>query len=236
MIEASLEINGGIERIVEAFLDLPTPLLPVHYSNNETVGKEAGVVSNKKQFTDFLAKSESGFILLGPGITYSVRVAPGKPVICDCFLDVSPHAAQEFLECMSVVEPAFGFACLPIEREMRNRVTVKQDLNTIESWVGRDTQKYVPGFYWLTLLSDVLMKRHHIPLSAVKSVAQMHVEVKTGLHLFRFCDRPEDWQKSSPLANLYVTLPGLFNIENVKSQLLGITSFLELNSLLRQWK
>ena len=41
---------------------------------------------------------------------------------------------------MAMAHPIFGFACMAEEREHRNRITTKLGINTIESWVGRDTQ------------------------------------------------------------------------------------------------
>ena len=157
-------------------------------------------------------------------------------MVCDCFMDVRPDAAKQFLEHMAAAQPNFGFACAPDERERRNRVTTKQGVNTIESWVGRDTQKYVPGFYWLTLLPDALAQRHGIPLTAVNEVAKEHIELGGGQHLFRFYDRAEDWVETLAVTELYKSLPGVFDVEKIKPKLLEAKSFMELNSMLRDWK
>lgn len=236
MIEAGLEFEGAIDGVMAAFADLPSPFRPVQFSHEEKLGSNADRIDDQKRFAAFVAKSESGFFLLGPGVIYSIRIAPGKPLICDCFLDVEPEVAELFLERMSQANPIFGFACAPGERERRNRFTTQQGVSTIESWVGRDTQKYVPGFYWLTLLPDVLAAHHGVPLSAVEAVAEGHIELQDGQHLFRFYKRPEDWQATAAVENLCASLPGVFDIERVRPQLSAAKNFLELNSMLREWK
>lgn len=147
--------------------------------------------------------------------------ATGRPLLCDCFLDVAPEAAEHFLKHMSKARPVFGFACLPGERGRRNRVTTQQGPNEIESWVGRDTQRYVPGLYWLALLSEALARQHHVALSALEAVAQEHVELEGGLHLFRFYERPEGWLETSAVTELCTSLSGVFDVEKIKPQTLG---------------
>jgi hypothetical protein len=236
MIEAGLEFDDTIDRVVKAFVDLPAPLRPVYFSHEEEPASDADLIEDQKRFSAFVTKSKSGIFLLGPGVTYSIRFATDKSVICNCFFHVAPRTVEPFLKHMAQAKPGFGFACSPSERERRNRVTTQQGLNTIESWVGRDTQKYVPGFYWLTLLPDALAQRHGIPLASVEAVAQEHIELEGGQHLFRFYERPDDWQDTPAVTQLCASLPGVFDVDRLKPQLLAAKDFLDLNSMLRDWK
>jgi hypothetical protein len=72
-----------------AFGDLPAPLRPMHFSHEEKRASDADRLDDRKRLADFVAKSKSGFFLLGTGLTYSVRIATGKPLVCDCFIDVA---------------------------------------------------------------------------------------------------------------------------------------------------
>src|SRR5512138_882094 len=211
MIEAGLEFDGGIDRTLASFVALPLPLRPVYFSHEEKIVDRADRVEDERRFAAFRARSQSGFFLLSESVTYNLRSATGKPLMCDCFLDVEPEIAKEFLVQMSTARPLFGFACAPAEREHRNRVTVHQGSNKIENWVGRDTRKNVPGFYWLTLLSETLANRHGVSLAAIEAVAQEHIALEGGEHLFRFYERPEDWQKTNAVTELCASLPGVFN-------------------------
>jgi hypothetical protein len=236
MIEAGFEFSDNIDRVVAAIISLPVPLRPTHFSHEEKIEKNTDRIEDGSQFAAFVERNQSGFFLLGPSLTYSVRRSDGKPLICDSFIDVETGAAETLLAHMSKARPIFGFACAPGEREQRNRITVQQGANKIDSWVGRDTQKYVPGFYWLTLLSDVIAERHSIPFPRIESIAREYVALEGGQRLFRFYDRPEDWQSTTAVNDLCATLPGVFNIEEIKIQLSRANSFLELSSILRRWK
>jgi hypothetical protein len=236
MIEAGLEFDGEFDRVLAAFITLPAPLRPVNFSHEERIVDTADRVEDQRRFSAFRARSKSGFFLLGETATYSVRLATGRPLICDCFLNMRPEVAKQLLVHMSTAQPTFGFACAPAEREHRNRFTVQQGNNKIDNWVGRDTRKNLPGLYWLTLLSETLAKRHRVSFDAIEAVAKEHIALEGGQHLFRFYERPEDWQKTNAVTELCASLPGVFNIEKVKPQLLAAKNFLELSSMLQDWR
>lgn len=237
-IEAGLEFSKGtIDRVVRAFITLPVPLRPSHFSYDENVRKHDDQIDDKKRFTAFLARSQSGFFLSGEAVAYSIRIASGKPTICDCFLDLEPEAVKTFMLHMSIARPLFGFACAPDERERRNRLNIRlQDKYAVQAWVGRDIYKYVPGFYWLTLLPDILARQHGIPLPLVEQVALAHFELEAKQHLFQFYERPDDWSTKANVARLCASLSGVFDIEMVRPQALTATNIFHLNSMLDQWK
>ncbi|MDB5863858.1 MAG: hypothetical protein JWO70_1664 [Betaproteobacteria bacterium] len=236
MLEAGLEFADDIHRLLEAFTTLPSKLRPIHFGHDENMRSAANLVDDEGRFSTFVSRSLSGFFLLAPGITYSVRRARGRSTLCDCFFDVQPMLVKQFLIHMARAEPIFGFACALDEREHRNRVVSELGVGTTECWVGRDSQKYVPGFYWLTLLPAALAERHGVPLSVVEEVAQEHIEIEDGQHYFSFYEGPEDWRSASGVAELCRTLPGVFDVEKVKQELPSAKTFLELHVLLRKWK
>ena len=237
MIEAGLEFDShDADRVAAALIALPPALQPVHFSHEEHVVRADDLVADHRRLSTFIAKSQSGFFLLGQGITYSIRVAAGRSLICDGFMNIEPELAKQFLIRMAAAHPIFGFACSPDERKHRNRVTTQLGINKTESWVGRDTAKYVPGLYWLTLLSDALMRKHRVPLSALTPVARETIALEAGQRLFRFYDRPEEWQGTPAISHLCASLPGVFDVEIVKPKLRTAKSLIELSSLLQNWK
>jgi hypothetical protein len=167
---------------------------------------------------------------------YDVRRSSPTTIIVDADLDSVPDAAvREFLIHMAAAGPIFGYACAEEELERRNRITTELGINTIHSWVGRDIQKYVPGLYWWTLLPASLAEQHGIPLSTLVSPAREHIEIEGQLHLLRFYEKPEDWQTAPVMAELYRSLPGVFDVEKLRPKLRGSTTFLELNAVLDAW-
>jgi hypothetical protein len=223
-----------VRSIVETLCSLPNGLRPTHYSEGEEEPRTP--IHNIKNYLESLANAKVPPFLTGPGLMYDIGLYDRASMRCYCYLKVNPSLVKELLIHMAKLHPVFGFACVADEEIYRNRVTVKQGVNTIESWVGRETQKYLPGFYWLTLLPKVLAEKHDIPLLAVDKVAKEHIELEGGQHLFRFYDRPEDWQVSSAVTELCASLPGVFDANKVKPQLLAARNYFELNHMLKNWK
>ncbi len=234
MIQAGLEfLPSARHLVIETFLTLPGELRPTHEGANEDgIGTE---IKDHGRFLKTAMKRETGFFLKGADVTYDLSFAKGKPIICSCFLETDAALAKDFLIHMASAQPIFGFACEPEEREWRNRITIKLGVNSIESWVGRDTQKYIPGLYWLTLLSTVLAERHNVQLSAIEALAQEHIEIE-GEHLFRFYRRPDGWRSATGIVALSYSLPGVFDVENVRPLLAAAKNFLDLSAITRSWK
>lgn len=235
MIEIRLEFKPGmLKQLAEKLLSLPLELRPSHVSLAEN--EKAKAIGDKKGFIDSLNEGSLGPYLTGDHCAYQISLAAPKPIICEGTLDAQPALAKLFLMEMSSISPIFGFACLQEEWFQKNRITTQQGINKIESWVGRDTEKYVPGLYWLTLISDALSDRHGVSLSAVQNEAKEHVTLEGGQHLFRFYDQPEDWRKTSSLSAFCRSTPGIFDLEAVRKKAQKTSNFLELNSLLSEWK
>jgi hypothetical protein len=235
VIESIVEFQPGIlTQLVSKLLSLPAELRPSHHSLGED--EKGQLIDDPREFANYLKERSPGPYLTGEHCSYDISLAAPKPIICHGCLDVEPALVKQFMVEMASLNPIFGFACMPEERYQRNRVTTRQGANTIESWVGRDTQKYLPGFYWLTLLSETLAQRHGVSLSAIEAVAQEHVALEGGEHLFRFYEKPGDWQKTNVVAELCASLPGVFDVEKARPQLLAAKNYMELNSMLRNWR
>ena len=235
MIQAGLEFLPSARRLViETFLTLPGELRPTHQSADEDgVGTE---LKDHGRFPKTVMKRETGFFLKGANVTYDLNFVKDKPIVCNCFLETDTALAKDFLIHMASAQPIFGFACEPEEREWRNRITIKLGVNSIESWVGRDTQKYIPGLYWLTLLSTVLMEKHNVQFTAIEALAQEHVVIEGGQHLFCFYRRPDSWRSATGVVTLSPSLPGVFDVEKVRPQLATAKNFLDLSVITRGWK
>lgn len=244
MIESTLEFQEtDLRAIVAVFFALPEILRPTHHSLGER--EPSKPILDTQEYLSSLTGAGVGPFLTGRFAKYAIGYFEGfvgservksKSITVNCSLEVEPSVAKTFMMQMAAAQPVFGFACAPEERERRNRVAVRQGENTIESWVGRDFRRYIPGFYWLTLVPKALAEKHEVPLSVVETVAIEHVELEGGQHLFRFYERPEDWRSTTHVSKLRSLLPGVFDVEKVKPRLAAATNFLELNELLRSWK
>lgn len=88
----------------------------------------------------------------------------------------------------------------------------------------------------MTLLSDVIVKRHGIPISAVKAVAQEAVTLECGQHLFRFYQRPQDWSETPSVTELCASLPMVFDINKISPRLQSAKNDAELSEMLRDYR
>ena len=241
MIDSTLEFQtADLPYVIRAFCELPEKLRPTHYSFGEDEPDK--LLLDVDNFPESLVDSGMGPMLKGSNVEYVIEFyydriggKPVKKIICFCDLKVRSALAQLFLVCMAKAQPLFGYACSEKERHHRNRIVVQQNKITIESWVGRDLRKYVSGFYWLTLLSDVLVERHDIPLLEVKKIALDHKELEGGQHLFRFYERPEDWKSTDDVSKLCTLLPNVFNVDKVRSHVMAAKNYREVKSVLREW-
>jgi hypothetical protein len=177
-----------------------------------------------------------GVYLQNSTVVYDLRRAGTHTFIVDADLGAIPDdAVRDFLIHMATLHPIFGYACTQEELEYRNRITTKFGINIMESWVGRDTQRYIPGLYWWTLLPASLAEQHGIPLSIVVKAAQEHIELEGQQHLLRFYKKPEDWRSAAFMTELYHSCPGIFDVEKLRPKLQGMTNFLEINAILHDW-
>lgn len=237
MIEGGLHFERGLEPILEAFTTLPSAVRPVHFSKNETPDYPGSIVSDRSKLADFAAKNGSGFFLLGSTVTYSIRAAVGQPVVCDCFMNVVKDDVRKFMEHMAAAQPAFGFACIPEERAHRNGFALKMGEQTIEGWIGRDIGQYLPGLYWMTLVSESLARRHHLGLERVAGAALDHQVIRESGHLFQFFERPEDWARyADRLDALCREFDGVFSKGDAISQLAGAKNLIDVSSLVARWR
>jgi hypothetical protein len=194
------------------------------------------VIDDRNKLILLRETNESGIYLKNSDVLYDIRVSKNKSLLCNAYFDSSPNIVREFLIYMASVFPIFGFACTPEEKEARNRVTTIQGVNTIESWVGLDTQKYIPGLYWLTLLPAALAEQHSVQLSVIEAAALEHIKLDGAQYLLRFYDEPEDWRSTRAVAELCASLPGVFDIEKVRLHLAGAKNFLDLTEMIRKWQ
>ena len=232
MIESELRFEPSrMIPLLNAFLSLPERLRPVRWAVGED---EAGEdIGDPQKFVANAAGNKLGFFLRGPNSTYDINPAGRELIVCNCYFETGPDAVLEFLLHMARADPIFGFACAPEEIRHRNRIKIKLGVNTIESWVGRNPRKYIPGLYWLTLIPASLAAQHSVPLEELEKHAIEHIELEGQQHLFRFYERPEDWNSAATRST--VSAPGIIDIEKVRPELEGAKTFLEYSDLVAAW-
>ena len=172
------------------------------------------------------------------GIVYDIKGGEDAlPVKCSCFLNVDPASAKTLVVHMARTAPLFGNLCVEDEMLHRNRIFTKLDFGTCESWVGRDIRKYLPGLYWLTVVSETLAEEHGVPLSKVGTSASNEVVFENGRHLFQFYDHPNQWREHRRAMDaLCSVLPGGFSIDVLPARITGPITYPELLKMREPWR
>jgi hypothetical protein len=235
MIRAALTFPLSMTDLVtKTIMHLPEILRPTVISLAED--EPATAIGDINVFLDTFKMPTIGVYLENSTVQYDLRRFQKNTLIVDADLgDISDDVVRDFLIHMAAPRPFFGFACTQKELEYRNRITVKFGINIMESWVGRDTRRYIPGLYWWTLLPASLAEQHGIPLSILVRAAQEHIELEGQQHLLRFYESPEDWRSAAVMGELYHSCPGIFDVEKLRPKLRGMTNFLEINAILHDW-
>ncbi|SHN12340.1 hypothetical protein [Roseibium suaedae] len=235
MIEVGLIFKSEFKTLVDVVSNLPEVLRPRYFSSGELVESKKNLVSDKDKLRKFLAGERTGFFLIGDQVSYYFNALADDTISLDCFLNATPETAKTLLEHLLVAKPFFGFACKPEEREQRNRIVMQFGANTIEGWVGRDISKYLPGLYWLTVLSKDLAERHSIDLQDLGRYSRKSVKTSDEVYVLTFHDDPEEWSSMNVAADFYSDHSNIFNIEHARQELSKADNLMEFLAMTRRW-
>lgn len=232
MITATLYFENGVDvgGLVNDLQGLPEPIRPVYFAEDEGKIIKSNLLSNEGRFRDFQEENLTGFFLYAKNkslFDVSTRRV-GYAVITLWLAEGLPsELVVTFLRSLAGHKPVFGFACDEDEYDHRNRHYITIGKNHIEAWIGRKLEKYIPGVYWHTFLSDGLLTQHGVKLADLSVEAVTTETLGDGsLHLLKFFESPEDWQTNvERLDNLCERVSGIFSRSSVEKAVAGITNF-----------
>lgn len=123
--------------------------------------------------------------------------------------------------------------------EFKYRNLIHLDLGTmqVESWVGRDVSRYVPGLYYLTAISNQLLLSLHVGEASLEGLARfLHRKTSEG-RLFEFYDDIDKWEEfAGYLDKLCVELNWIFSKSLLERQLVGVKNYKEARNVLKNWR
>ena len=237
MMEAQFYfVIEDLEFAVNAVLTLPGALKPEWFSLDESRKVTISVNENKK-LRSATSKAKSGFFLHADKVSYSFLITQASGFeIGVSGLDSSQ--ARVLMDQLGRADAVFGYVAEWDERLHRNRLTKKASYGLDEAWVGRDWRRYVPGVYWLTLVSERLLQMHNVPLEPLLAAAKSEVaKLDNGSYILRFFDSASEWRNESRrLDDLCETVPGLFAICSVKPAFEQAGTFLETAEAIHSWR
>jgi len=243
MITATLYFENGVDAggLVQDLQRLPEPIRPVSFAADEGKISKVNVLSDRGRFEKFMKKYPTGFFLYSKNKT-AIQVSTSRVGYAEVtlWLEVGPPDTLVPVFMRSLVEhkPVFGFACAEDEYDHRNRHYLTLGENHIESWIGRRVERYIPGVYWYTLLSDGLLTKHGVVLAELATEAVSSETLGNGsLHLLKFFEHPEGWEaQACRLDALCARVKGVFSRGSVDTAVAGVTTYLEYSDVIAQWR
>ena len=223
--------------LLNALANLPAPIKPQYFGEEEKLGSQANRVDDAELFSDFVRSYPGGFFLFADEWTYQIFTAGERPARFTAYCSAPPSDAvlKRFFELMASVEVPFALAADESEYEHRNRLYQRIGENDVESWVGRDIRKYLPGLYWYTMASESLLQEHGVDITKL-SANTLSSERFGKCHLFKFFERAEDWKKqAAKLDELCETTEGIFSSRQVSAEAGRARNYVEYSNIVGQW-
>lgn len=238
-----IHFDKGVDcqMVAEALRSLPQDIGPDYFCVNEGSFKRTDRIVDTERFHLFLQNNQIGFFLYSEnGFCFdvasngdsfsSVAIYSDALTSAESYLSIMRHLSQN--------KPIFGYLCDEKEYEHRNRHFITIGGDQIESWIGRDLSRSVPGLYWMTLVSDSFLALHSVPLERLAVEAQSSEVLGDGsVRLLKFFDRPESWiEHSQRLDDACANVDGIFSRRKVDAAVAGVSSYLEFDEIMSEFE
>ena len=219
---------------------LPELIKPIYFSEDEGKVSKSDLVSDDGKFKRFREKNPDGFFISNnKGFLFDVSTPNAGYSVLILYAEesLSNELVESFFRAFVELNPIFGFACESEEYEHRNRYYTTIGINEIESWIGRDLNKYLSGVYWYTLLSDKTLNIYGLNLDDVCSLTNKRDDIARGIYLLNFFEHADDWQKhKAKLDDFCKKADGVFSKHDVELAVQGVSSYFEYGDIVDNWR
>jgi len=243
MSDMVIDIEGSIQSIESAlsfFDELPEGFRPLYFTDTEgVIDKENDLCANRERFEAFKKDNPLGFILYATDCEMDVSFSEYKS--SSLFIEVKKKSAykqaSDVLAVLAKAQPIFGYAGMWKEIKYRNGTFKDFGDCTLEWWVGRDANRYVPGLYWLTLLSKEKLKSLSFSMESLSRVASPIKSLENDTYILaQFYDKPENWEANKARIDDYCHHQnGVFSKASIQNKLDEITDRDEYDSFMAEW-
>lgn len=220
--------------LIDSVVGLPERFRPEYFTVGERVyNKERSRINDKERFEAFLApflEKASGIDLIGPKkhfmfIAGASRNTQHWPTHMKCSVSLKGKGfneadALELLQLLCATPGVtFGQACHFEEWHFRHRC-IKRSPFSVECTIGTDNSFLVSGLYWWTVLSDELVRRHHVNLVELETFTQDYQQWQDNaggrLHAFKLYESMDDWQSEESRISLFLeSHPNFFSMTRI---------------------
>lgn len=223
--------------------DLSENIVLLHAGVDEGKITEKNITKKESALDHFIGQNEIGFFLYSDDAKVLANVnfsgAGGYPSIeftqddsnCALLLEY----ADQIINTFSCYGAFFIYACLDEERDAKNRVYTNIKGLSIETWVGRNISKYIPGLYWKTWISDKYASHLNADIEGLVASINEPVEKMGNGYFIRLGDKPKSWKDyQKKLSKISRDREYLFNIDKVDVS--SVKSILDTEGVLSAWE
>ena len=231
----------SFEVCIDMIIELPEPLKPLQYASGERRPKAGHqMVSDKNGFAMFVDQNPTGFMLF----TQKLRFNFVRRVDSEYFMitvdagkrDLSELLALSVITAFCSVNLAFAFVSEELEYYHRNRVSQKFGGSHMEAWVGRELTKYLPGLYWITIVSLKECKKRAWSFSDLPENCE-RLNVSEDYLAMKFYGRANEWLRTCEMIDNYCfTHECFFQKKRVLVELDSATDSEKFCQIVRKWK
>jgi hypothetical protein len=225
-------------RIPEAIGRFPEVIRPTHFGQSEERHDPRFPLSRAGAKEALEQLTHSGYLLFGDDVvdTLSPPVdGHGELFVSSGEGGVPADELKNLTHTLAELGFEFGFIAEWEEYLHRNQHKCRLQNGKIQSWVGRNLSKYLPGLYWISVLRTGLAKKFGIgddrwpPSTKILDFGPMYL----ALQLF---DQPSNWAEyAREIDALCAQNENIFSIEEIRQQLETAKNYVDLTRLLRNW-
>ncbi|MFQ4138136.1 hypothetical protein PGN35_017640 [Nodosilinea sp. PGN35] len=207
--------KGQVEEIINFVCALPAPFKPVFYSEEEEPESKEIIAFDEESVELILSQPPQKYFLSSNICRYHILLREDYAVLyVDNFTFPFNSTIDALIERISEVSIYFGCICEEEERIHRNKVNRVMGKNIIESWVGRNPFRKVPGLYWKTILSSQIIVQNNLDIEKIKESAKHIYPLTKKAFVLTFFEDPQDWRDYSEALDLTCSsFEGIFSKE-----------------------
>ena len=234
--------KGNILEAINVLDRFPEKYIPVYFSEDEgKVDAPKNLWANKDRLHSFIESNPLGFSASSklcdfdfdfPSQGYSTLLINLKKG------DFSVDALDAMFKLLTEMKPVFCIACEWEEYKHRNQIIKRVGQSTVESFVGTDLTKFIPGLYFKTLLSIELLDRFGVDIEHLKQNFNGIELLNDGAHfLVTAFDDSSDWVSNAEHIETFCSeTQGFFSKKEVEESIEDCTSSFQVISKIKPWK
>lgn len=217
---------------------LPLALQPLYYSADEEKINKKNKCSNHDKLERFANDNPLGFFLYFDGgyINISINKKGKDSIFIQLPNTFEVDAIEPTIEKLIVLKPYYAYAAQWEERVFRNCLFKDCNGMTVEKFLGKACELYLPGVYWGNLVSDKMA--FELKLNVDEIFSGFHRQRKIGgkFHWVEMYEQPKSWESNADRLDLLCfDNKNVFSLDKIFDELNDISDWQELISYAKSW-